>query len=72
MKLNETTQKMKLYKSFKYPLIIIFSLVISSFAFQGCRPDEVIIENNGELCDTCVIAYTPVISSLESTTVLQL
>ncbi len=72
MKLNETTQKMKLDKSLKYPLIIIFSLLISSFAFKGCRPDDVIIENNGELCDTCVIAYTPVVSSLESTTVLQL
>jgi len=72
MKWNETNQKMKLLKTLKYPLIILSLLVISSFAFKGCRPDDVIIENNGELCDTCVIAYSPVISSLESTSVLQL
>ena len=44
-------------KVFIFPVTIIGLLIISSIAFSGCRPDDVEIENNGKMCDTCVIVY---------------
>jgi len=60
--------EMKKIRSFIIFLIFIGFLITSSVMFSGCRPDDVNIENKGELCDTCVIVYNHTILSAKART----
>lgn len=58
--------EMKKIRSFVLFVIFIGFLISSSVMFNGCRPDDVNIENKGELCDTCVIVYNHTILSAKA------
>jgi hypothetical protein len=57
---------MKTIRKLKYFILFAGFLILSFISFQGCRQDKTDVENNGELCDTCVIVLAPDIPGIKN------